>query len=124
MCTRFKSSTLRSNASRLASRGCVKHRASTLTRSERLALVERGNGELTLTDQADLLSLGRRSYQPVAPSAKKVAIKHAIDITYIPLVAGWMYLVAGLDVYTCSVVSWALDDTLEMPFVLDAVRRA
>ncbi len=35
-----------------------------------------------------------------------------------------MYLVAVLDVYARYVVSWALDDTLELPFVLDAVRRA
>lgn len=48
----------------------------------------------------------------------------AIDITYIRLVAGWMYLVAVLDLYARYVVSWALDDTLELPFVLDAVTRA
>ena len=48
----------------------------------------------------------------------------AIDITYIRLVAGWMYLVAVLDLYARYVVSWALDDTLEQPFVLDAVHRA
>ncbi len=167
-------------------------------------MVERGEAELPLTIQAELLSLSRRSlyYQPVPPSAEEVAIKHAIDriyteqpsygsrriaimlkedyqlvinrkavqrhmremgiagispgpnlskrnpehrvypyllrgltaahpnhvwsidITYIPLVSGWMYLVAVLDVYSRYVVSWALDDTLEMPFVLDAVRRA
>jgi len=48
----------------------------------------------------------------------------AIDITYIRLVAGWMYLVAVLDLYARYVVSWALDDTLEQPFVLEAVHRA
>lgn len=48
----------------------------------------------------------------------------AIDITYIRLVKGWMYLVAVLDLYSRYVVSWALDDTLEQPFVLDAVQRA
>lgn len=48
----------------------------------------------------------------------------SIDITYIRLVAGWMYLVAVLDVYARYIVSWALDDTLELPFVLDAVTRA
>jgi putative transposase len=169
-----------------------------------LALVDRGGGELPLTQQADLLSLSRRSlyYQPMPPSAEEVAIKHAIDriytdqpsygsrriavmlkedyqlvvnrkavqrhmremgiagispgpnlskrnvehqvypyrlrgvtaaypnhvwaidITYIPLVAGWMYLVAVLDLYSRYIVSWALDDTLELPFVLDAVRQA
>jgi putative transposase len=184
--------------------GSKKNLASTLTRVERCALVERQADAVTLTDQADLLSLSRRSlyYQPIPPAAEEVAIKHAIDriytdqpsygsrriavmlkedyqlvvnrkavqrhmremgiagispgpnlsrrnpkhrvypyllrdvtaaypnhvwsidITYIRLVAGWMYLVAVLDLYTRYVVSWALDDTLEQPFVLDAVRQA
>jgi len=47
-----------------------------------------------------------------------------IDITYIRLHAGWMYLVAILDWYSRYVVSWELDQTLEMPFVLTAMRRA
>jgi putative transposase len=47
-----------------------------------------------------------------------------IDITYIRLHQGWMYLVAILDWYSRFVVSWSLDQTLEMPFVLDAVDRA
>jgi putative transposase len=47
-----------------------------------------------------------------------------IDITYIRLQKGWMYLVAILDWYSRFVISWALDQTLEMPFVLDAVDRA
>lgn len=44
-----------------------------------------------------------------------------IDITYIRLQRGWMYLVAIIDWYARYVVSWALDDTLELPFVLEAV---
>ena len=47
-----------------------------------------------------------------------------IDITYIRLQHGWMYLVAILDWYSRFVVSWALDQTLQMPFVLDTVDRA
>jgi len=47
-----------------------------------------------------------------------------IDITYIRLQAGWMYLVAILDWYSRYVVSWELDQTLELPFVLSAVQRA
>ena len=35
-----------------------------------------------------------------------------------------MYLVAVLDLYARYGVSWALDDTLEQSFVLDAVNRA
>lgn len=47
-----------------------------------------------------------------------------IDITYIRLLPGWMYLVAIIDWYPRYVVSWELDHTLEMPFVLDCVDRA
>ncbi len=47
-----------------------------------------------------------------------------IDITYIRLQKGWMYLVAILDWYSRYVVSWELDQTLEMPFVLAAAQRA
>ena len=47
-----------------------------------------------------------------------------IDITYIRLHAGWMYLVAILDWYSRYVVSWELDHTLEMPFVLTAMQQA
>lgn len=60
---------------------------------------------------------------------RNLAIAHAnhvwgIDITYIRLQRGWMYLVAIIDWYSRYVVSWELDQTLEMDFVLDAVKRA
>ena len=41
-----------------------------------------------------------------------------VDITYIRLVNGWMYLVAFLDWYSRFVVAWELSDTLEMDFVI------
>jgi putative transposase len=47
-----------------------------------------------------------------------------IDVTYIPLQTSWMYLVAVLDWFSRYVVSWELDDTLQLPFVLVAVKRA
>lgn len=47
-----------------------------------------------------------------------------IDITYVKLQAGWMYLVAVLDWYSRFVVSWELDQSLEIDFVLAAVDRA
>jgi putative transposase len=170
----------------------------TLSGTERLSLVERGPSELTLQQQAELLSVSRSSlyYQPVPPSAEEIAIKHRLDelytdipsygsrklavllrptrsisrkrvqrymrqmglvaiypgpktsqpapypyllrritasypnhvwgtdITYIKLKHGWMYLVAIPDWYSRFVVSWALDQTLEMPFVLTAVDQA
>jgi putative transposase len=47
-----------------------------------------------------------------------------IDITYVRLLASWMYLVAIIDWYSRYVVSWELDDSLEVDFVLAAVERA
>jgi putative transposase len=47
-----------------------------------------------------------------------------IDITYIKMRLGWMYLVAVLDWFSRYVVSWELEQTLELPFVLTAVERA
>lgn len=46
------------------------------------------------------------------------------DITYVRLRGNWLYLVAILDWFSRYVISWALDDTLELPFVLDALGQA
>jgi len=48
----------------------------------------------------------------------------SIDIPYVRLRGGWMYLVGIIDWYSRYLVSWALADTLAMPFVLDATQRA
>lgn len=47
-----------------------------------------------------------------------------IDITYIRLKHGWMYLVAIVDWFSRYIVSWELEQTLEISFVLETVQRA
>jgi putative transposase len=47
-----------------------------------------------------------------------------VDITYIPLKASWLYLVAVLDWFSRFIVSWRLSQTLEVDFVLQAVDEA
>uniref|UniRef100_UPI0031F63A0E IS3 family transposase n=1 Tax=Thermacetogenium phaeum TaxID=85874 RepID=UPI0031F63A0E len=180
-----------------------KNLASTMTREQRIALVEWDNPEIPIATQARLLSLNRTSlyYKPVGPSPEEIAIKHrideiytehpyygsrritaqlrregfevnrkavqrhmremgitgihpgpnlsrrsqqhkvypyllrnleithpdqvwGIDITYIRLQKGWMYLVAIMDWYSRYVVGWEMDLTLEISFVLDAVERS
>jgi len=56
----------------------------TLSRDERVALVEREQPSLPLQAQADLLSVSRASlyYQPKSPSAEEVALKRRIDEVY------------------------------------------
>lgn len=48
----------------------------------------------------------------------------SIDITYIRLKQGWMYLVAIIDWYSRYVLSWELDQTMGQNFVLKAVTKA
>jgi putative transposase len=43
---------------------------------------------------------------------------------YSPGVGSWMYLVAILDWYSRYVVSWELDQTMQIAFVIEAVQRA
>jgi len=174
-----------------------------LTRVERQALVEREGGDLSLSRQADLLSLSRSSlyYQPMpvteqeltikrridaiytaypfygirrvtaelrkeglvinhkavarhmqemgleaiypGPNLSKRAQNHAVypyllrglkissvnqvwgvDITYVPVRGGWVYLFAVLDWYSRFVVAWSLDLSLEIGFVLEAMKTA
>ncbi len=45
----------------------------------------------------------------------------AIDITYIRLATSWLYLTAVLDWYSRYVISWELDSTLAIGFVMQAV---
>ena len=47
-----------------------------------------------------------------------------IDITYLRLQHGWLYLVAIIDWYSRYVVAWELSETQELPFVLTTAKRA
>ena len=71
-------------------------------------------------------ALNHRIYPYLLRSITAQAPNHiwGCDITYVRLRAGWMYLVAVLDWFSRYVISWALDDTLEPPFVLDAIGQA
>lgn len=61
-----------------------KNLALSLSRDERLAMIEYQNRDLSLTLQADLLGFNRTGlyYQPVPPPAAEVALKHRIDELY------------------------------------------
>ena len=48
----------------------------------------------------------------------------SIDITYIPIKKSWLYMVAIIDWRTRYVISYEIDDTLEIEFVLEACKRA
>jgi putative transposase len=51
-------------------------------------------------------------------------IAWASDITYIRLKRGFVYLVAVMDIFSRSIVSWELSTTLESDFCCEALREA
>ena len=48
----------------------------------------------------------------------------AIDITYIPMKKGFMYLTAIIDLYSRYVVSWNISNTLEAECSLEVLKNA
>lgn len=48
----------------------------------------------------------------------------SIDITYIPMQKGYMYLVAVIDWYSRYVLSWELSNSMESTFCIRAVQKA
>jgi putative transposase len=113
-----------------------------------------GSRKLTVLLQADFAPINRKRVQRYRremgiagisprPNLSKRASEHRIypyllrdvtaqaanhiwgsDITYIRLRHSWLYLVAILDWFSRYVVSWTLSDTLELPFVLEALDQA
>ena len=47
-----------------------------------------------------------------------------IDITYIPMASGFLYLTAIIDVYSRFIVGWGISNTLDAAASLDVVKQA
>lgn len=48
----------------------------------------------------------------------------ALDITYIPMKRGYMYLLAIMDLYSRYVVGWSLSNTMEAEWVVRTLKTA
>jgi len=60
-----------------------------------------------------------RDFTATRPNQKWVT-----DITYLPTLAGWVYVAVVLDLFSRKVVGWSISDSLSTPLVADALRRA
>jgi len=74
-------------------------------------------------------SLGQREHKIYPYLLRGVLIERvdqvwSTDITYIPMRQGFMYLVAVIDWFSRYVLSWALSNTLDVGFCLDALNAA
>jgi len=68
----------------------------------------------------------RRKFPYLCAGVTALAPDHiwGTDITYVRMRRGWMYLVAVMDWHSRYVISWELDQSLELPFVLEAFKSA
>ena len=57
-------------------------------------------------------------------TAERPNQKWVTDITYLPTLAGWVYLAVVVDLFSRKVVGWAMSDSLATPLVSEALRRA
>ena len=48
----------------------------------------------------------------------------SVDITFIPMRRGYMYLFAIIDWYSRKIIDWELSNTLDLTFCLDCLKRA
>jgi putative transposase len=46
----------------------------------------------------------------------------AMDITYVPMPKGFMYLLAIMDIYSRCILGWSLSNTMEAQWVIDTLR--
>ena len=52
-------------------------------------------------------------------------IRHGLlDITYIPINRGFLYLTAVIDLYSRCIVGWEVDDTLDTRMVINTLKKA
>jgi putative transposase len=57
-------------------------------------------------------------------TATRTNQKWVTDITYLPTLAGWVYVAVVLDLFSRKVVGWSIGDSLATPLVAEALRRA
>jgi putative transposase len=90
-----------------------------LMRTMRMACVYR-RPRTTVVDKAKY----KHPYQLRGLSIERPHQAWAIDITYIPMRGGYMYLCAIIDLYSRYIVGWSVSNTMEAEWVCSVVRDA
>ncbi len=81
-------------------------------------------GSIQYAGEAGVCALPSYPYQLRNLSITHVNQVWSADITYVPLLRGFMYLVAVIDWHSRYVLAWQLSNTLDGLFCLDALRLA
>ena len=88
--------------------------------------------DLPITKQAKTLGISRRSVYylprpvPAGSAGRKPGGQAAegMDITYVPMAKGFVYLAAVVDWFSRRVLSWRVSITMEAAFCLEALEEA
>lgn len=60
-----------------------------------------------------------QDFKATRPNQKWVA-----DITYLPTLAGWVYLAVVIDLFSRKVVGWSMSERLTTPLIVDAMKQS
>ena len=74
---------------------------------------------ITDPDKQPAPNVLEQDFEATAPNQKWVA-----DITYLPTLAGWVYLAVVIDLFSRKVVGWSMSDRLTTPLVTAAMKQA
>ena len=99
-----------------------------LTNVKRVRRLLRKMGLMAIYPKRNLSKLGSAKYiRPYLLKGLKAVRPNqvwAVDITYIPMTGGFMYLTAIIDLYSRYVVSWDIFNTLEADNTLEVFKQA
>lgn len=99
-----------------------------IVNSKRVRRLLRKMGLMALYPKRNLSKLGKAKYiRPYLLRNLKIERPNqvwAIDITYVPMEKGYMYLTAIIDVYSRYIVGWGVSNTLEAECCLEVLKQA
>jgi transposase InsO family protein len=101
---------------------CSKNRVARLMREDGLKAKSKRRFKATTNSKHNLPvapNLLNRDFSPEAPNQV-----YAGDITYIWTTEGWLYLAVVIDLFSRSVVGWAMDKRMTRQLVMDALTMA
>ena len=94
-------------------------------------ITRRYMSEMDITPIYPKMNLSKRAqYAKVCPYLLRNAVidkpnqAWSIDITYIPIKHGFIFLTAVIDWYSRCIVGWEVDDTLDTRMLIDALNKA
>lgn len=109
----------------LRARGCPCSENRVARRMRRLGLAARQRRRFvprtTVSDLGSPVAPNRKAEAPTPAAVNQIWVA---DITYLPILGGFVYLAAVMDLYSRRIIGWALAPNMERDLVVAALRQA